>query len=44
MKLSVSEETYWKLLELKARLRAKTWDELLSKVCELLGVGKSNQK
>ena len=34
VRIPISEEIYWKLLELKGRLRAKTWDELFRKVLE----------
>ncbi len=28
-KISLSEESYWKLVELKARSRCRTWEELI---------------
>ena len=28
-KISIPEESYWKLLELKARFHCKTWKELI---------------
>jgi len=34
--ISVQEESYWKLMELKAKLRAKTWDDLIEKVYEIV--------
>jgi len=28
-KISIPEESYWKLIELKAKLHCKTWKELI---------------
>ena len=28
-KISIPEESYWRLIELKARLRCRTWRELI---------------
>ncbi len=28
-KISIPEESYWKLVELKAQFRCKTWKELI---------------
>jgi len=34
--ITFREDKYWKLLELKARLKAKTWDELVDKLYDLV--------
>jgi len=34
--ISVLEESYWKLLELKAKLRAETWDDLVNKIYNMV--------
>lgn len=33
--IKVSEETYFKLIEMKGRLKAKDWPDLMVKVVEL---------
>jgi len=35
-KISVDDETYWKLQELKIKLKARTWKELIAKIYGLL--------
>jgi len=32
----VQEGSYWKLMELKAKLRAETWDDLIEKIYEIV--------
>jgi len=34
--ITFREDRYWKLLELKARLKARTWDELVDKLYDLV--------
>jgi len=34
--ITFREDKYWKLLELKARLKARTWDELVDKLYDLV--------
>lgn len=34
--ISIMEESYWKLMELKVRLRAETWDSLIDKLYEVI--------
>jgi len=38
-KLTVSDDAYWKLLEVKVRLRCESWDDFADKVYKILGVG-----
>jgi len=33
--ISILEESYWKLLELKAKLRAGTWDDLVNEIYKI---------
>jgi len=35
-KITIKDETYFKLLELKAKLKAKTWEELVDKIYEMV--------
>jgi len=36
--ISVKESSYWKLMELKAKFRAETWDDLIEKLyMEVIG-------
>jgi len=35
VRIPVSEDTYWTLVEKKAKLRAKTWDEFFEKLLEV---------
>lgn|GEM_PF-2046634 len=34
--ISLSKEAYWKLVEVKVRLRAKTWDEFANRIYEIV--------
>lgn len=34
--ISIQDESYWKLIELKAKMRAKTWDELIDKIYKVI--------
>jgi len=34
--ISIQEESYWKLMELKAKLRADTWDDLIEKIHKMV--------
>ena len=34
--ITIKEESYWKLANLKVKLRAKSWDELIDKICEVM--------
>lgn len=34
--ISLHEDRFWKLLEIKARLKARTWDELVDKLYDLV--------
>jgi len=34
--ISIQEESYWKLMELKAKLRAETWDDLIEKIYKMV--------
>jgi len=34
--ITLREDKYWKLLELKARLKARTWDEFVDKLYNLV--------
>ena len=34
--ITFREDSYWKLLEIKAKLRARTWDELVDKLYDLV--------
>ncbi len=31
-KLTLSDETYWKLMEVKVKLRCETWEEFADKI------------
>jgi hypothetical protein len=31
-KISVKDDTYWKLLDLKVRMKCRTWEELIDKL------------
>jgi len=35
-KITIKDETYFKLLELKAKLKVKTWEELVNKIHEMV--------
>ena len=35
-KITISDEAYWKLMELKAKLRAETWDDLIEKIYKMV--------
>lgn len=35
-KVSLDEETYWKLVNIKARLKCRTWRELADRLLELV--------
>ncbi len=34
--ITLRENRYWKLMELKAKLKARTWDELVDKLYDLV--------
>jgi len=34
--ISLHEDKFWKLLEVKAKLKARTWDELVDKLYDLV--------
>jgi len=34
--IPITKETYWKLLELKAKFKCSTWDELIEKIYPIL--------
>ncbi len=34
--ITFREDRYWKLLELKAKLKARTWDDLVDKLYDLV--------
>jgi len=34
--IGIHEEKFWKLMELKVKLRAKTWNELVDKLYEMV--------
>ena len=36
VQITLREESYWKLEELKVRLRCRTWDEFAEKIHELV--------
>jgi len=31
-KISLDDETYWKLLDLKVKMKCRTWKELIEKI------------
>jgi len=35
-KITISDESYWKLMEIKVRLKCVTWKETISKLRELV--------
>ena len=35
-KISIPDESYWKMVELKVRLRCRTWRELIDKLYKLV--------
>ena len=39
--LSIGVDAYWKLVELRAKLRAETWDDFVDKVYDLVEVAKA---
>ena len=34
--IPITKETYWKFLELKAKFKCSTWDELIEKIYPIL--------
>ena len=34
-KISLDDETYWKLLDLKVKMKCRTWRELIDKLYEV---------
>jgi len=34
--ITISKETYWKLVEAKVKLKCKNWDEFADKITELI--------
>ena len=39
--LSIKKEDYWKLAELKAKLKVKTWHDLITKIYEIIMEGEA---
>ena len=35
-KLTISDEAYWKLMEVKVKLRCETWDEFADKIHKMV--------
>ena len=35
-KLTVSDEAYWKLMEVKVKLRCETWDEFADRIHKIV--------
>ena len=36
-KISLDDDTYWKLLNLKVQMKCRTWKELIDRLHEILG-------
>mgnify|MGYP007105790411 CR=1 FL=1 len=41
--ISLLEESYWKLLKVKAELRADTWDDLVNKIYDMVFRDEKNE-
>ena len=35
-KITISDESYWKLLEIKVRLKCRTWKETINKLHKII--------
>jgi len=42
--ITISKESYWKLMEIKVELRAMTWDELIDKIYKMVVKQSKNKK
>ena len=36
-KISLDDDTYWKLLHLKVQMKCRTWKQLIEKLYEIVG-------